>query len=163
MAWSWSHSAEGMQNVRDNIALLPRDDLEVIYAEWKACDAVYHKAIAEREAMKTELRELEYACDENGDSTAWSDEEYDRVQELRDELDTPEPTWDSEAFDSDAYATAIEDAKFLNYDQLAEYVAERAEEHAMCDNGGFDAWVCPSGCHTVSFSSREELEQEETE
>ena len=21
----------------------------------------------------------------------------------------------------------------------------------LCDNGGFNAWVCPHGCHTVSF------------
>lgn len=161
MAWEWSHSAEGMQNVRDNTALLPRDELEVIYAEWKACDAVYHTALAEREAGKQRLREI---CETyNSDADVWPSEVADEYDELTDRLDTPEPTWDSNAFDQDAYTTAIEDAKFLTDDVLADYVADRAEEHAMCDNGGHDAWVCPSGCHTVSFSSREELEQEESE
>lgn len=159
MAWERSHSAEGMQNVRDNTALLPRDELVVIYAEWKACDAVYHKAIAEREADILEAREMHSVY--GSDTNFWPDVERTEYDELTDRLNTPEPTWDSEAFDQEAYTTAIEDAKFLPYDVLADYVAERAEEHAMCDNGGFDAWVCPSGCHTVSFSSREELEQEE--
>jgi hypothetical protein len=27
-----------------------------------------------------------------------------------------------------------------------------------CDNGGFNAWVCPYGCHTVPFDSPDEVE-----
>jgi hypothetical protein len=25
-----------------------------------------------------------------------------------------------------------------------------------CDNGGFNAWICPYGCHTVSFDRAED-------
>lgn len=39
MVWSWSHTAEGIDNVRDNIAALPVGKLMEVYAEWKAYDA----------------------------------------------------------------------------------------------------------------------------
>lgn len=39
--------------------------------------------------------------------------------------------------------------------EYAEYLAveiwEKASEQATCDNGGFNAWMCPFGCHTVPF------------
>lgn len=36
MAWSWSHTAEGIQAVMDNIADQSEDWLETVYAEWRA-------------------------------------------------------------------------------------------------------------------------------
>ena len=39
----------------------------------------------------------------------------------------------------------------LPADVLADMVWTRAEEHRTCTNGGWDAYVCPDGCHTVSF------------
>lgn len=36
-------------------------------------------------------------------------------------------------------------------DLLAENVWSRMSEFATCDNGGFNAYACPDGCHTVSF------------
>ena len=36
-------------------------------------------------------------------------------------------------------------------ENLAEHVWTKAEEQRTCDNGGFNAWACPGGCHTVSF------------
>lgn len=162
MAWSWSHSAEGMQNVRDNIAALDRETLQVIYAEWKACDAVSIKAMKETDDAIAELRELENAVNSDGNPTQWSDDEFDRVEELRDLIrNADEPVWDNEAFDSEAYAIALEESRSLPIDTLADYITERAETTATCDNGGFNAWVCPSGCHTVSFSSADELENVE--
>jgi len=41
-------------------------------------------------------------------------------------------------------------------DITADFIWEKAEELRTCDNGGFNAWVCPYGCHTVSFSRNEE-------
>jgi hypothetical protein len=35
--------------------------------------------------------------------------------------------------------------------ELAEMVNTRMEEQRTCDSGGFNAWCCPEGCHTVSF------------
>lgn len=42
MTWEWSHTIEGMHNVCSNIARLSREDLEVIYAEWKAAKGRGH-------------------------------------------------------------------------------------------------------------------------
>ena len=39
----------------------------------------------------------------------------------------------------------------LTTDTLAELVWERAEEHQTCSNGGWSAYLCPDGCHTVPF------------
>ncbi len=39
----------------------------------------------------------------------------------------------------------------LTRDVLADLVWTRAEEHRTCTNGGHAAYVCPDGCHTVSF------------
>lgn len=36
MAMEWSHSAEGIDNARDNLAKLDTTELIVIYAEWRA-------------------------------------------------------------------------------------------------------------------------------
>ena len=41
-------------------------------------------------------------------------------------------------------------AKVPNLD-LAYFIWEKTEELATCDNGGFNAWICPFGCHTVFF------------
>ena len=37
-------------------------------------------------------------------------------------------------------------------------VWNQSSEQATCDNGGFNAWVCPFGCHTVPFD-REHLNE----
>jgi len=34
---------------------------------------------------------------------------------------------------------------------LADQIWEWASEAATCDNGGWNAWMCPDGCHTVPF------------
>lgn len=41
----------------------------------------------------------------------------------------------------------------LPTDILADHIWERAELQATCDNGGFNAWMCPYGCgpHCVPF------------
>ena len=36
-------------------------------------------------------------------------------------------------------------------DIIADAIWEFAEELRTCDNGGYNAHVCPYGCHTVSF------------
>lgn len=37
-------------------------------------------------------------------------------------------------------------------DIVADAIWERAEQLQTCDNGGWNAWMCPYGCHTVSFT-----------
>ena len=63
------------------------------------------------------------------------------------------------------YDRALKHAKTLPDDVLADFIWEQASEFATCDNGGFNAWMCPSGCgcHCVSFSPPDEPENEEFE
>lgn len=44
------------------------------------------------------------------------------------------------------------EARKIPHDILADQIWEWASEASTCDNGGWNAWVCPDGCHTVSFS-----------
>jgi len=95
MAWSWSHTAEAYQNVRDNIAAMDRKWLEVCFAEWKAAgrgghfppdgfstepfeDRPYRRALSAAKYMVTEelaervweLAERQAICT-NGGWQAW--------------------------------------------------------------------------------------------
>lgn len=51
------------------------------------------------------------------------------------------------------YDRALKYAITLSRDQLVEFIWDRASDLATCDNGGFNAYMCPDGCHTVSFDS----------
>jgi hypothetical protein len=57
-------------------------------------------------------------------------------------------------FNQDAYAAAYQDARSIPASDLADTIWRLASNQAICNNGGFDAWVCPYGCgsHAVSFS-----------
>lgn len=59
------------------------------------------------------------------------------------------------------YARALEHAKTLPADVLADFIWEKASAQATCDNGGFAAWMCPYGCgpHCVSFSDPGESDE----
>lgn len=48
----------------------------------------------------------------------------------------------------------------MSADDLADIVWNRAEDQVTCDNGGFNAWMCPFGCgpHCVSFDSDTDTE-----
>lgn len=46
-------------------------------------------------------------------------------------------------------------------EDLADYCWPRIEEFATCTNGGWQAWVCPYGCHMVPFSRPGEADEEE--
>ena len=64
----------------------------------------------------------------------------------------------SPAFSERKYDRALGHAKALPHDTLVEFIWKRASEFATCDNGGFEAWMCPHGCgpHCVSFSPPDE-------
>lgn len=115
MAWSWSHTGEAYAAARDNLARLPKEELEIIFAEWRAAQG------------KGGVIE------------------------------------DSNRFSEKKYFRALAFAKTLPDDVLADFIWERAEESATCDNGGFNAWVCPSGCHRVSFDPHDDFDIEACE
>ena len=56
----------------------------------------------------------------------------------------------------DQFGNGIESFRSM----LVDFIWERASEYATCDNGGWNAWLCPygCGCHTVSFSREQEQE-----
>lgn len=56
-------------------------------------------------------------------------------------------------FDERTYKTYMEAFKQCdNVDLYAESIWEvMSTDIRMCDNGGFNAWACPFGCHTVPF------------
>ena len=61
-------------------------------------------------------------------------------------------------FSERKYDRALKHAKTLDHDTLVDFIWERASEFATCDNGGFEAWMCPHGCgpHCVSFNPPED-------
>ena len=38
---------------------------------------------------------------------------------------------------------------------LIEFIWDFMGDFRTCDNGGFNAWCCPYGCHTVSFDKEQ--------
>lgn len=108
MAWSWSHTAEAYYHARCNLERMDREDLEIIFAEWRAAQ---------------------------GKGGVIEDTEY---------------------FNMKRYDRALRYAKSLPGDILVDFIWERAEQFATCDNGGWRLWMCPSGCHTVSPDCEEE-------
>ena len=49
--------------------------------------------------------------------------------------------------------------EYNDCENLAESVWQFASSYDFgrrCDNGGFNAWVCPHGCHTVPFDRMED-------
>jgi hypothetical protein len=66
----------------------------------------------------------------------------------------------SPALNERKYERALKHAKSLDHDTLVDFIWEKASEFSTCDNGGFEAWMCPHGCgpHCVSFSPPEEAE-----
>ena len=64
---------------------------------------------------------------------------------------------DDESFDEEVYENEkgrlwSEYETLGGKDRLSDAVWIRASTQATCDNGGHNAWTCPYGCHTVSFS-----------
>lgn len=55
------------------------------------------------------------------------------------------------------YWDALRYAVDLPHDVLVDAIWEWSAEFATCDNGGFNAWLCPFGCmpHCVPFDRRE--------
>jgi hypothetical protein len=49
----------------------------------------------------------------------------------------------------------------MGTEHLADDIYDMAENHATCDNGGHDMWVCPYGCHTVPASSEDDESDDE--
>lgn len=70
--------------------------------------------------------------------------------------------WDDEneeedlSFNNGKYEEFLAEAKELTQDVLADAVWAFAEEYRTCDNGGFNAYLCPYQCHSVPFDRKED-------
>lgn len=42
---------------------------------------------------------------------------------------------------------------------LVNLIWESMNSYRLCDEGGFNAYCCPYGCHTVSFDRKEETDE----
>jgi hypothetical protein len=56
-------------------------------------------------------------------------------------------------FDKDLFARLlISKQSYYTLENLVDFIFKFASEQAECTNGGHEAFVCPYGCHLVSFS-----------
>ncbi len=65
----------------------------------------------------------------------------------------------------DLYEPALRRVKAWDDRAVNAYVWERAEAQQTCENGGFEAWTCPYGCHLhlASFDGLEGYDPENDE
>jgi len=181
MAWEWSHVPEAYANAQDNLAKLPRADIVVIWAEWHAhaaellelrVDLAEDTAadlrfeaddidnLAERMDLMSQALRLRYAIDDGKAALViWrtmSAPESADLETVQRALATlpPADVW-RDPHDMLAYDAALERARALSTDAMESDIWDRASGEPYgrtCDNGGYNAWLCPSGCHKVPFS-----------
>ena len=67
----------------------------------------------------------------------------------------------SDSFDEEIYCSAMQDLErsFLLNRFFAEEIYDLAQDQATCTNGGYEAWICPFGCHTVPFDRDSEVDR----
>ncbi len=64
-------------------------------------------------------------------------------------------------FDEEIYNKTLRETveNKIHDESLVGTIYDYAQDQAVCDNGGFEAWVCPYGCHTVSFDRDSEKDR----
>lgn len=125
MAWSWSHSIEAYEAARNKLDKQNQKWLAEVWAEWQAW---------EREQAIVEEQKIAFEEDrEEQELPAEFGENYDRdfKQCKKDMRGNP---WQREL--------------------IVEEIWNRMKQQATCDNGGWNAWACPYGCHYVSFGCK---------
>lgn len=77
-----------------------------------------------------------------------------------DELRVIWAEWDGNDHEGEVarFGRGLRKANQLTVEELRELIWRRASEAARCDNGGWNAWMCPFGCHKVSFDAPPTLE-----
>lgn len=136
MSWSWGHTHEAYENARENLGRLSVKTLIVILAEWRAW-------ITERECSRCELGD---AVDPNCSRCNGTGKE--RIES------SSSSSLDSSKYEAERKElTRLAKCGLIHKDVLVDDIWERASNLATCTNGGHDAWMCPFGCHMVSFST----------
>ena len=125
MAWEWSHTAEAQEMALQNLGRKSIKFLSECYAEWK-CEEIM-------DASKSFQDELFMFADDDSP-----------VPELPNVLKT-DPMRDGR------YEGFVKEAKEMDKDELVGWVWEKSSEQRTCENGGYDPWMCPHGCHKVKW------------
>ena len=93
MAWSWSHTQQAYADAEENLRTLPKETLEIIFAEWRAAqgkngvidpvcpnfsERKYDRALKHAKTLPDDVladfiweKASEFATCDNGGSEAW--------------------------------------------------------------------------------------------
>lgn len=71
--------------------------------------------------------------------------------EWRARVADPDNPCSEDGFSQKKYRKAIRRSFTTPIEDMRTTVWEASEAQALCTNGGWEAWVCPWGCHTVPF------------
>jgi hypothetical protein len=138
MVWEWSHSQEGIDNVKSNIRNLDSETLAIIYSQILTYKECLFRENHLRQLVKDE--EIIYPTS-SGNYFDINIYNYIKDSEILDDL-------------VEGHKISTEE-----YTELSELVFEYASnELRECDNGGFNAYLDPYHDHTVPFSSHDEIE-----
>ena len=66
-------------------------------------------------------------------------------------VDNEYPTQDTHSFDESIYEQFTSISYNIPDHILRDFIWDVMNDFRTCDNGGFNAWCCPYGCHTVPF------------
>ncbi len=137
MAWEWSHAQEAYALAEKNLHKKSIKWLAECYAEWKCRDITRAE-----EVFTANLEDMLYR--QFGSDEA----RYVGLESLPDVMLT-DPLTDGryEGF----IKSAKDRVKHVGKDRLVDQVWLWACEQRTCENGGYNPWMCPHGCHTVEW------------
>ena len=123
MAWEWSHTADAHEKALKNLGKKSMKFLSECFAEWKC----HHIS----EVVKTFEHQLFNISE-------------DVFFNIPEEINT-------DPFSDGRYEHFLSVAKKMNKGALVDFIWEKASEQRTCENGGYDPWMCPHGCHKVEW------------
>ena len=134
MAWEWSHASEAYEKAEKNLRRKSLKWLAEAYAEWKCYDID-----KEADAFEINFEQMGTALCNEGYYTRVEANKY-----------IPESMTSNPLTDGRYDFIALEARNDVK-ERIADYVWKRASEQRTCENGGFNPWMCPHGCHTVEW------------
>jgi hypothetical protein len=131
MTWNWSHSQEGIDNVRTNISNMNPEDLKVCL-----CNNLTYKKVLFLENIDRLLDGEEPITYPTSPSNYFDETIYNEFYQLKKVNDLV-----------NSHKKSSEE-----YTDLSEIIFNLAKELSECDNGVFNAYLDPYHEYAVSFS-----------
>ncbi len=72
MTWEWSHTAEAYRDAETNLRDMPRDELVIIWAEWRACSDLDDRDYFDQEKYDAALNDSCALSDERLADDIWT-------------------------------------------------------------------------------------------